>query len=188
MGATLALMLGREAYPATGRVLFLGLDAAGKTTILYKLKLGEVVTTIPTIGFNVETVEFKPCRFGRHGNFSVTAWDVGGKDKIRPLWRHYFQDTQGIVFVVDSNDRERMCYAKEELEHLLLEETLADVPVLLLANKQDLPNALTAEEVVEELGMHKLMREWHAEGTVATTGVGLLDSMAWLSRTLQLRR
>ena len=71
-----------------------GLDAAGKTTILYKLKLGEVVTTIPTIGFNVETVEYK--------NISFTVWDVGGQDKIRPLWRHYYQNTQGIIFVVDS--------------------------------------------------------------------------------------
>merc|ERR1712149_70790 len=76
------------------RILMVGLDAAGKTTILYKLKLGEVVTTIPTIGFNVETVEYK--------NISFTVWDVGGRDKIRPLWRHYYQNTQGIIFVVDS--------------------------------------------------------------------------------------
>ena len=68
------------------RILMVGLDAAGKTTILYKLKLGEVVTTIPTIGFNVETVEYK--------NISFTVWDVGGQDKIRPLWRHYYQNTQ----------------------------------------------------------------------------------------------
>jgi len=79
------------------RILMVGLDAAGKTTILYKLKLGEIVTTIPTIGFNVETVEYK--------NISFTVWDVGGQDKIRPLWRHYFQNTQGLIFVVDSNDR-----------------------------------------------------------------------------------
>ena len=63
-----------------------GLDAAGKTTILYKLKLGEIVTTIPTIGFNVETVDYK--------NISFTVWDVGGQDKIRPLWRHYYLNTQ----------------------------------------------------------------------------------------------
>ena len=68
------------------RILMVGLDAAGKTTILYKLKLGEIVTTIPTIGFNVETVEYK--------NISFTVWDVGGQDKIRPLWRHYYQNTQ----------------------------------------------------------------------------------------------
>ncbi|KAI3980548.1 hypothetical protein MKX01_025113 [Papaver californicum] len=80
------------------RILMVGLDAAGKTTIIYKLKLGEIVTTIPTIGFNVETVEYK--------NVSFTVWDVGGQDKIRPLWRHYFQNTQGLIFVIDSNDSE----------------------------------------------------------------------------------
>ena len=73
-----------------------GLDAAGKTTILYKLKLGEVVTTIPTIGFNVETVHYK--------NITFTVWDVGGQDKIRPLWRHYYEDAQGLIFVVDSTN------------------------------------------------------------------------------------
>ena len=87
------------------RILMVGLDAAGKTTILYKLKLGEIVTTIPTIGFNVETVEYK--------NISFTVWDVGGQDKIRPLWRYYFQNTQGIIFVVDSNDRDRIAEARE---------------------------------------------------------------------------
>jgi small GTP-binding protein len=90
-----------------------GLDAAGKTTILYKLKLGEIVTTIPTIGFNVETVEYK--------NICFTVWDVGGQDKIRPLWRHYFQNTQGLIFVVDSNDRERIVEAQEELQKMVRE-------------------------------------------------------------------
>merc|ERR1711988_815542 len=75
------------------RILMVGLDAAGKTTILYKLKLGEIVTTIPTIGFNVETVEYK--------NISFTVWDVGGQDKIRPLSRHSFQNPQGLIFLVD---------------------------------------------------------------------------------------
>src|SRR5580704_15603125 len=96
------------------RILMVGLDAAGKTTILYKLKLGEIVTTIPTIGFNVETVEYK--------NLKFTMWDVGGQDKIRPLWRHYFQNTQGLIFVVDSNDRERVGEASEELSKMLRED------------------------------------------------------------------
>lgn len=91
--------------------LSVGLDAAGKTTILYKLKLGEIVTTIPTIGFNVETVEYK--------NICFTVWDVGGQDKIRPLWRHYFQNTQGLIFVVDSNDRERIVEAEKELQNMV---------------------------------------------------------------------
>lgn len=92
-------------------VIPVGLDAAGKTTILYKLKLGEIVTTIPTIGFNVETVEYK--------NICFTVWDVGGQDKIRPLWRHYFQNTQGLIFVVDSNDRERIVEAEKELQNMV---------------------------------------------------------------------
>eukprot|EP01084_Bolivina_argentea_P177274 306591_1 len=71
------------------RILMVGLDAAGKTTILYKLKLGDVVTTIPTIGFNVETVEYK--------NINFTVWDVGGQDKIRPLWKHYYKGSQAVI-------------------------------------------------------------------------------------------
>ncbi|EPY86415.1 ADP-ribosylation factor 2 [Camelus ferus] len=110
------------------RILMVGLDAAGKTTILYKLKLGEIVTTIPTIGFNVETVEYK--------NISFTVWDVGGQDKIRPLWRHYFQNTQGLIFVVDSNDRERVNEAREELTRMLAEDELRDAVLLVFVNKQ----------------------------------------------------
>ncbi|CAG5126410.1 unnamed protein product [Candidula unifasciata] len=92
-------------------IISVGLDAAGKTTILYKLKLGEIVTTIPTIGFNVESVEYK--------NINFTVWDVGGQDKIRPLWRHYFQNTQGLIFVVDSNDKERLGESKDELTKMV---------------------------------------------------------------------
>lgn len=93
------------------RVLFLGLDCAGKTTALYKLKLGEFISTIPTIGFNVETVEFKKIK--------MTIWDVGGQDKIRPLWRHYYQNTQAIIYMVDSSDQERIEAAKQELHKML---------------------------------------------------------------------
>ena len=127
------------------RILMVGLDAAGKTTILYKLKLGEVVTTIPTIGFNVEQVDYK--------NISFTVWDVGGQDKIRPLWRHYYQNTEGLIFVVDSNDKDRIDAAREELQKMLQEDELKDSVVLVFANKQDLPNAMSAPEVTEMLGL-----------------------------------
>ena len=103
-----------------------GLDAAGKTTILYKLKLGEIVTTIPTIGFNVETVEYK--------NICFTVWDVGGQDKIRPLWRHYFQNTQGLIFVVDSNDRERIAEAEKELQNMVKSKFIFNVYKFLSYN------------------------------------------------------
>ena len=109
------------------RILMVGLDAAGKTTILYKLKLGEVVNTIPTIGFNVEEVTYK--------NISFHVWDVGGQDKIRQLWRHYYTNTQGIIFVVDSNDRDRVDDAREELHKMINDEELKDAIVLVYANK-----------------------------------------------------
>merc|ERR1711877_103299 len=92
MGILISTLIDRFFPASPARIIMLGLDNAGKTTVLYKLKLGEVVTTIPTIGFNVETVECK--------NISFTVWDVGGQTKIRPLWRHYFQNTQGLIFVV----------------------------------------------------------------------------------------
>merc|ERR1719296_683179 len=148
------------------RILMVGLDAAGKTTILYKLKLGEIVTTIATIGFNVETVEYK--------NISFTVWDVGGQDKIRPLWRHYFQNTQGLIFVVDSNDRERISEARDELMRMLAEDELREAVLLIFANKQDLPNAMNAAEITDKLGLHSLRnRNWYIQATCATSGDGL---------------
>jgi small GTP-binding protein len=159
------------------RILMVGLDAAGKTTILYKLKLGEIVTTIPTIGFNVETVEYK--------NISFTVWDVGGQDKIRPLWRHYFQNTQGLIFVVDSNDRERVSEANEELQKMLREDELREAVLLVFANKQDLPNAMSVSEVTDKLGLHSVTnRKWYIQSTCATTGDGLYEGLDWLSNAL----
>lgn len=166
MGLTFSKLFDRLWGKKEMRILMVGLDAAGKTTILYKLKLGEIVyvmnsgcsvdkaltlhknhhphnrydgpvlnasTAILTLssGFNVETVEYK--------NIQFTVWDVGGQDKIRPLWRHYFQNTQGIIFVVDSNDRDRVVEAREELQRMLNEDELRDALLLVFANKQDLP-------------------------------------------------
>ena len=150
------------------------------TTYRYKLKLGEIVTTIPTIGFNVETVEYK--------NISFTVWDVGGQDKIRPLWRHYFQNTQGLIFVVDSNDRERITEAREELQRMLNEDELRDAALLVFANKQDLPNAMNAAEITDKLGLHSLkQRSWFMQSACATTGDGLYEGLDWLSTELKRR-
>jgi len=170
------------------RILMVGLDAAGKTTILYKLKLGEVVTTIPTIGFNVETVEYK--------NISFTVWDVGGQDKIRPLWRHYYQNTQGIIFVTDSADKDRIDdskgyeqSAKDELNKMLSEDELKDAVLLVFANKQDLPNAMKVQEVTERLGLNKIRnRTWYIQGTSAPTGDGLYEGLDWLSSALTKKK
>merc|ERR1711934_334371 len=162
------------------RILMVGLDNAGKTTVLYKLKLGEVVTTIPTIGFNVETVEYK--------NISFTVWDVGGQDKIRPLWRHYFQNTQGLIFVVDSNDRDRVSEARDELHKMLNEDDLRDAVLLVFANKQDLPNAMSAAEITDKLGLHALkQRHWYIQAAIATSGEGLYEGLDWLQANIAQR-
>ncbi|CAK9033624.1 ADP-ribosylation factor, partial [Durusdinium trenchii] len=181
MGLQISKIMERLFGKTEMRILMVGLDAAGKTTILYKLKLGEVVTTIPTIGFNVETVDYK--------NISFTVWDVGGQDKIRPLWRHYYQNTQGLIFVVDSNDRDRIEPAREELLKMINEDELRDAVILVFANKQDLPNAMTAAEVTDKLGLHSLRsRNWYIQATCATTGDGLYEGLDWLSATLKSRQ
>ena len=177
MGLAFAKLWDRLVGKVEMRILMVGLDAAGKTTILYKLKLGEVVTTIPTIGFNVETVEYK--------NLTFTVWDVGGQDKIRPLWRHYYQGTNGLIYVVDSNDRDRVEDAREELSKMLNEDEMRDAALLVFANKQDLPNAMTAAEVTEKLGLHNMRnRQWFIQSACATTGDGLYEGLDWLSRVL----
>ena len=177
MGASFGKLFSKLFGKKDMRILMVGLDAAGKTTILYKLKLGEIVTTIPTIGFNVETVEYK--------NINFTVWDVGGQDKIRPLWRHYFQNTQGLIFVVDSNDRERITEAHDELHKMLSEDELRDAVLLVFANKQDLPQAMSVAEVTDKLGLHNIRnRKWYMQATCATSGDGLYEGLDWLANNL----
>ncbi|TKA52169.1 ADP-ribosylation factor 6 [Rhodotorula sp. CCFEE 5036] len=148
----------------------LGLDAAGKTTILYKLKLNQSVTTIPTVGFNVETVTYKNVKFN--------VWDVGGQDKIRPLWRHYYTGTQGLVFVVDSQDRARIDEAREELHKILNDREMRDCFLLVFANKQDMPN--------EKLGLLKMTdRSWYCHPSNALDGSGLAEGLTWLSDNIK---
>jgi len=155
-----------------------GLYAAGKTTILYRLKLGEVVTTIPTLGFNVETVKYN--------NISFTVWDVGGQERIRRLWRHYFEDTDGLIYVVDSNDRQRIQESSKELRSILQEDALRDAAVLVFCNKQDLPNAATVAEVADALGMQQIrQKEWHVQASIAVNGDGLIEGLDWLSKAVQ---
>ncbi|EEZ99096.1 ADP ribosylation factor 4 [Tribolium castaneum] len=177
MGLTLSGLFRKFFGKKQLRILMVGLDGAGKTTILYKLKFGEIVTTIPTIGFNVEMVEYK--------NITFTVWDVGGQDKIRRLWRHYFQNTQGIIFVVDSSDRDRIDEARKELQSLMQEYELQNAALLVLANKQDLPVSMTSAEIGEKMQLNALRaRKWHIQGTCALRGNGLYEGFEWLSREL----
>jgi len=171
-------------FGKSARLIMLGLDAAGKTTILYKSSRSrgdDIVTTIPTIGFNVETVTVFDAEF--------TVWDVGGPDKIRPLWRHYFQHTSSLVWVVDSNDRERIQESALELQKVLREDELRHCPVLIFVNKQDLPNAMSVAEVTDKMGMHSLRnRRWYTQATCATSGDGLYEGFDWLGAMIEAQR
>ncbi|CAD6194167.1 unnamed protein product [Caenorhabditis auriculariae] len=163
------------------RTLMLGLDGAGKTTILYKLKLNEVVTTIPTIGFNVENVSYQ--------KISMTVWDVGGQERIRALWKYYFPNTTALIFVVDSNDTERVEEAREELWNLLKDPELQNIVLLVFANKQDLPRAMTIPQITEGLELQKITgRQWIVIGSNGLTGDGLYKGLEWLSEKLKEKK
>ncbi|KAJ9618353.1 ADP-ribosylation factor 6 [Exophiala oligosperma] len=178
MGNQISKMMGKIFGSREMRLLMLGLDAAGKTTILYKLKLNQDVTTIPTVGFNVETVTYKNVKFN--------VWDVGGQDKIRPLWRHYFSGTQGLIFVVDSNDRARIDEARQELHRIILDREMKEALLLVFANKQDIPGSMTPTEVTEKLRLGQLKeRIWYVVPSCATTGEGLLEGLSWLSTNVK---
>ncbi|TGZ77045.1 ARF/SAR superfamily [Ascodesmis nigricans] len=160
------------------RILILGLDNAGKTTLLYRLKIGEVVTTVPTIGFNVESVTYK--------NLNFNVWDLGGQTSIRPYWRCYYANTAAVVFVVDATDHARLETAAEELNAMLNEEELKDASLLVFANKQDQPGVLGAAEISTALRLPDLKdRSWSIFGCSAVTGEGVNDGMDWLVKTVQ---
>lgn len=187
MGFVLSLLFPGWYTRRDVRLLMVGLDGAGKTTILYKLKLGEVVSTVPTIGittnfkcvgFNLETVEFRGSTF--------TVWDVGGQDRIRALWRHYYTNSQGIIFVLDASDHDRLSTAREELSMMLSEPCLREAALLVYANKQDMPGALQAKQVAEALGLtEEAGRRWHVQGACALTGDGLIEGLSWLWSALK---
>jgi small GTP-binding protein len=155
-----------------------GLDASGKTSMLHKLQLGETVNTVPTIGFNVERVEYK--------NLSFTVWDVGGQERIRKLWRHYYQGANAVLFVVDCTDKERLDTVKEELALLVKEEKLNQAVICVLANKQVKQTAMTPRDLAQRLDLQTLFydRTWSMFGTIAPTGDGMYESLDWLSRVL----
>ena len=181
MGLVFTKLWGKLIGKLDARIVMVGLDAAGKTTLLYKLKLGDVVTTIPTIGFNVETVEYK--------NISCIVWDIGGQDRIRPVWGHYYQGTNAVIYVVDSNDRDRVEDAREELSKMLSEDELQDSVLLVFADKQDLPNSLTAAELAEKLGLHSLRnRKWLIQSACATAGDGIYEGLGWLTDVLSKKQ
>jgi len=164
------------------RILLIGLDGAGKTTLLYKLKLNQTVPTVPTVGFNVEDVQYR--------NIKFRMWDVGGQDKIRALWRYYFQGSQAIIFMVDSADNDRLEEAGKVLNDMLADDLLRDTSVLVFANKQDLPNAASKDVVAASLGLYSFppSRKWGIFSSNALSGEGLHEGLEWLSNNLPVHK
>lgn len=160
------------------RIILLGLDSAGKTSVLYRLRIGEVVTTIPTIGFNVEEVIFKSLR--------LVMWDVGGQSRLRKLWKHYFVGADALIFIVDSADHDRMDEAREELHGVLADPSLRPVPLLVLANKSDLPGAESVAQVAKDLELDSLpgQRKWSVQASSAISGDGLFEGLDWLGTAM----
>eukprot|EP01071_Lankesteria_metandrocarpae_P010188 Lankesteria_metandrocarpae@DN5307_c0_g1_i1.p1 len=159
------------------RILILGLDNAGKTTILYRLHASEVVQTIPTIGFNLETIQ--------HKNVKLQVWDLGGQTSIRPYWRYYYHNTNAIIYVVDSADSERLEDSKRELHSMLDEDELKGVALAVFANKQDLPGVMTAAEISERLELTSIKsRQWAIFQSSALKGTGIVEGLDWVTNVL----
>lgn len=157
------------------RLLMVGLDGSGKTSLLYQFKMGTYMKSIPTIGFNVETIKFKDRCFN--------IWDVGGQDKIRKLWKFYYSGTKAIVFVVDSVDTDRIDEVREELHQLLIQPIFESKPVLIYLNKQDLEEPMGILEMMEKLDLLKYKcNPWHIQPCSAKTGHGVKEGWIWLRK------
>uniref|UniRef100_A0A914WPH5 ADP-ribosylation factor-like protein 2 n=1 Tax=Plectus sambesii TaxID=2011161 RepID=A0A914WPH5_9BILA len=155
------------------RILILGLDNAGKTTILKKFNGEDIDTISPTLGFNIKTLE--------HRGFKLNVWDVGGQKSLRSYWRNYFEQTDGLIWVVDSADRRRMLDCQQELKQLLVEERLGGATLLVFANKQDLPGSFKAEEIKQILDLDSIKtHHWQILPCSALSGQNLLNGVDWL--------
>ena len=160
------------------RVLFLGLDNAGKTTILKRLlnhTQDSIESVSPTLGFSINTFT--------HAGYTLNVWDVGGQRSLRPYWKNYFERTDCLVWVVDSCDRARIDDCRTELNALLGQERLAGATVLIFANKQDLAGAMGVDQIRSALGLdqHNLAstHAWKIQPCSAYTGLNLVAGLDW---------
>jgi len=158
-----------------------GAELTGKLFLLLnpdRLQADEPIETIPTIGFNVETLQYK--------NIKFQVWDLGGQTSIRPYWRCYYPNTDAIIFVVDSVDSDRFVTARSELMAMLQEEDLKDAVLLIFANKQDMEGSKGAAQITEALGLTTIKnRQWSIQETSAAKGLGLFEGFDWLVASIK---
>ena len=161
------------------KIILLGIQNAGKTTILYRLSIGEFVNTTPTIGSNVEEINYN--------NVKLQAWDLGGQESTRSVWDVYFVNTDAIIYVIDTHD-ETYDDSKTQFYKLLSNETLKNAVILIYANKQDLPGAKSVAEIIQIYELDTIKDHiWHIQPCSAQTGEGLITGMKWLSDQLVFR-
>ncbi|KAJ3444275.1 adp-ribosylation factor [Anaeramoeba flamelloides] len=158
----------------------IGLDSAGKTTILYKLKLGEIRTWIPTIGLTAETLWYKKTR--------LSCFDVGGSGRIYPPLETHFGNINSLIYVIDSANHESFSIEenKKQIHYFFNLEKLKSLPILIFANKQDLPNSMNPQEIIETFDLNKFRdRKWLIQPCKAILGEGLYEGFKWLVSILQ---
>ena len=162
------------------KIIILGMQNAGKTTILYRLSLGQLVKTTPTIGSNVEELTYNNVKF--------QAWDLGGQESTRSVWDVYYMNTDAIVYVIDSIDEEYYEESKTQFHKMLNNPALKNATILIFANKQDLPGAKTVNKLIEDYGFDKIKSHiWHIQSCSALKGEGLVTGIKWLSEQLVFR-
>ena len=158
------------------KIIILGIQNAGKTTILYRLSLGQLVQTTPTIGSNVEEISYN--------NVKLQAWDLGGQESTRSVWDVYFVNTDAIIYVIDSHDT-NYDESKTQFYKLLENEALKNAVILIYANKQDLSGAKSVNDIIQIYELNKLKDHvWNIQPCSAQTGEGLITGMKWLSDQL----
>ncbi|CAB4267795.1 unnamed protein product [Prunus armeniaca] len=160
---------------------WLGLTIPARLPLCSGLMERTPVLSVPTLGFNIKTITYQ--------KYTLNIWDVGGTKNNKILWRNYFEQTDGLVWVVDSSDLRRLDDCKMELDNLLKEERLSGSSLLILANKQDIKGALTPEEIAKVLNLEAMdkTRHWEIVGCSAYTGDGLLEGFDWLVQDIASR-
>ncbi|KAI8677339.1 hypothetical protein LRP88_09631 [Fusarium phalaenopsidis] len=155
------------------RILMLGLDNAGKTTIVKKVMEEDVNTVSPTLGFIIKTIDYE--------GYKLNIWDVGGQKTLRSYWRNYFEKTDALIWVVDATDRLRIEDCRDELQGLLLEERLAGASLLVFANKTDVEGCMTEQEILSALQLESIRtHRWHILPCSAMTGSNLKEGLSWV--------
>ncbi|KAJ7176501.1 ADP-ribosylation factor [Mycena filopes] len=189
-------LLDRFYSPGVGySAMFLGLDSSGKTTLLYRMKLDEIVQTIPSIGFNVETVRLK-ARGRSDRVLNLTCWDVGGCGRgfMTGILAIHAANSDAIIWLIDSSDRVRLEESISEFTAILArvaaDKTVPyrERPVLILATKQDKPNAMTLDEIRIQVAPAIRGRNVFSAGislTQSLTDGPLPDAFGWLLMALE---